>query len=56
MKIESVTVSRCYDIQAGGKFYRRWGPDAWEQQLGDSWEPLYFCEAIEAEFQKQFKI
>ena len=43
---------------AGGEYvaseseqYRRNGPDNWEILLGESWETLYLCEDIEAEYQ-----
>ena len=31
--------------------YRRWGPDNWEVRMGESWEPHYACEEIEAAYQ-----
>ncbi len=31
--------------------YRRWGPDNWEQRMGESWEGCY-DEKIEKQFQE----
>ena len=33
-------------------YLRRNDPDNWEQAMGESWEPMYFCEEAEAAFQK----
>lgn len=33
--------------------YRRWGPEAWERLMGESWESWYGEEELEAAFQKQ---
>lgn len=32
--------------------YRRWGPQIWENLMGESWEAVYTEEALETAFQE----
>jgi hypothetical protein len=39
-------------VEAEDGDYQRSGPEDWEKRYGESWEPLYRCEEIEAAYQE----
>ena len=54
-KIISVTPMVSEFVETDGEpwgDYRRSSADSWEQRMGESWEPLYSCEELEAEYQR----
>lgn len=56
MKIKSVEIETSHIIETEeGVFYRRNGPDSWEELFGMSWETVVFRENLEEKFQKFMK-
>lgn len=52
MKVESVDIVKAEYVVIDGKEYRRTSAEGWEELMGDSWEPMYFCEEHEMAYQE----
>ena len=54
MKITSITQITVFIVETDEdefSTYQRSGPDNWQVAMGESWEPVYYCEKLEAMFQ-----
>lgn len=57
MKIKSVEMETSHIIDTGEEYYRRWGPNSWQELMGESWEPVYYDkeETLEKLFQEYIR-
>jgi len=52
MKVERVSVLECFAMYTDEGTYYRYGADSWYFSIGESDEPVYDCEHLEAAFQE----
>lgn len=57
---KSVEIIKIHDVkgtcvETEGHDYIRYGPDCWYERMGESDEPVYNCEKIEALYQEYLK-
>jgi len=55
MKILNIKETKYTYIETDEDDYYRYGPNYWMIQIGESQEPVYFCEDLEAEYQNYIK-
>jgi hypothetical protein len=51
MKILKTVELKAIFVETEDDTYYRYGPNSWMIQMGESQEPVYFCEELEAEYQ-----
>ena len=52
MEIDNVEKIIGFVVETDDGLYTRYGPDSWMVAMGESDEPVYYCEELEALFQE----
>jgi len=52
VKFATITKIESHIIETKEKTYQRYGPNGWDELMGESWESVYDCVELEEEFQR----